>query len=1072
MGKILIPPNDGDLNFSGEVSKWSDFSADFKKLGTILKKSTDNIINITSIPSPWARMLLFRDAISTEHPLHSAAMSEILDVLEIIFFRRNFQIDFKTIPIIFEGNNRMLKGLNLYKPNEINQKLYILIGIDKDHKTTPIACTSPYTLFFVPLDKNLQESGRYFSEPKELKKRPKIFQEYIKFIMQSRNDIEKTPLKQFFLYLGKITDKIPAINYPNLDKVEKEEFITISGIKLYNLKKQYVESPLKLLTSKIDEPKPLIIYENMSGKEYYNGYKFKREIPDDRLIQMNRDILPDEIVSYPWLYPKVDFLEEKIYEVPYNINTEDIIVGVQVNNLIGKKAESKYLLPIKSELLKYFDVNRIMKDVILEESHGSVKITIKIPTENDELKIEKTYLQSDIVKIKEKDLIHFTLWPKVDSELWKDDYYLLVKALDIELYNITFFNKDGNDIRDDIQCYNKGESVEIYKIKEIPLGVKFSYKNNNDCIFIFKEKKLFNTKCDSNKQAIIATDFGTSNTTVAAKINNQIKILEFCNQNNRNDLLNYEDFLILYKPQEEKNKEENFIAYIDTLKMHFFPQSLCSGDRNIEKIPKNPFMSMIRIDEKNVTREVLAKGKIPFYLSEEVRTAGYTLKGDLKWSKDENLNYEAKMFLKEIFLLIKLYAVKNRIDLKNNLIMHWAYPKSFTNRQKTLLNNIWEGFCKDFKEHNSFDESIATLAYFAHDGKLNPLIERTYLTIDIGGGTSDVAIRHKTEDVFYFSTPFGGNDLLGWESKFKNSKSILVQFLVDSLSKNLDGIIEDLDRTYWKSLSDDHLRFNYLTLIMKNELFKEIITEAKNDKAKIQIMYFYGALFFELGIQISKIDKEKLSEDLEVYIGGNGLRFLYWLDGEWKDSKYEVPSVIKEYFKKMINAGMSKEYFKKIQITFSNNPKSEVAMGLCYTDEIKTTKVKSIYSISAGENVKYRNNNIKYYEPIAPISDDDRFDQTGIVLDREKSKLISFNNIFMEEIKMLNKSYIDLDIQDNNFYRNLLKKLSDVTQIEGYIRYQANVLFKKTNKINASLFVLGAKECIGIINDELSKMKK
>ena len=29
------------------------------------------------------------------------------------------------------------------------------------------------------------------------------------------------------------------------------------------------------------------------------------------------------------------------------------------------------------------------------------------------------------------------------------------------------------------------------------------------------------------------------------ELNIEIKILEFCNQNNRNDLLNYEDFLIL-----------------------------------------------------------------------------------------------------------------------------------------------------------------------------------------------------------------------------------------------------------------------------------------------------------------------------------------------------------------------------------------------------------------------------------------------------------------------------------------------------------------------------------------------
>ncbi|HNZ44829.1 MAG TPA: hypothetical protein PKH12_02735, partial [Candidatus Syntrophosphaera thermopropionivorans] len=68
--------------------QWKELTiTDFTTFVNEMEVSPDSKINVTSIPSPWARMLLFKEAIkSTNHLIHKEVMSNILDVLEIIFY--------------------------------------------------------------------------------------------------------------------------------------------------------------------------------------------------------------------------------------------------------------------------------------------------------------------------------------------------------------------------------------------------------------------------------------------------------------------------------------------------------------------------------------------------------------------------------------------------------------------------------------------------------------------------------------------------------------------------------------------------------------------------------------------------------------------------------------------------------------------------------------------------------------------------------------------------------------------------------------------------------------------------
>ena len=91
-GRLLLPPNSvGTPDY--EIGVWKDFSRDFSELHKKIEKPKTTQDNITSIPSPWARLLLFRDALNPDHKLHKKLTSELLDVLEIIFFKNSIIYD-------------------------------------------------------------------------------------------------------------------------------------------------------------------------------------------------------------------------------------------------------------------------------------------------------------------------------------------------------------------------------------------------------------------------------------------------------------------------------------------------------------------------------------------------------------------------------------------------------------------------------------------------------------------------------------------------------------------------------------------------------------------------------------------------------------------------------------------------------------------------------------------------------------------------------------------------------------------------------------------------------------------
>jgi hypothetical protein len=126
---------------------------------------------ITSIPSPWARLQLFRDAITGASPKHAfrdEAINDVLDTLELVLFQDHLQgvelrsrlINLSTVEEQAridqkDGVRKFAQAVNELAPvldqaNDLRlTELHVIVN--GDAPDAPIVCaTSPFTLFFTP----------------------------------------------------------------------------------------------------------------------------------------------------------------------------------------------------------------------------------------------------------------------------------------------------------------------------------------------------------------------------------------------------------------------------------------------------------------------------------------------------------------------------------------------------------------------------------------------------------------------------------------------------------------------------------------------------------------------------------------------------------------------------------------------------------------------------------------------------------------------------------------------------------------------------------------------------------
>ncbi len=1072
MSRHLLPKNKGVINVvtSGQ---WEDFSNDFARFQDSIELPPQARINVTSIPSPWARMLLFKEAImSSKHMLHLEVMSNILDVIEIIYYQKlwSFNLEVREIHLSQDNHTSCFHDIiyKLFPESNDNHdiKISLLLAVN-GNDTFVIAGTSQYTLFFTPLELTAsQKFPRFFkTEPIMLRDRPIEFQGWLNNVfIQTLNKTELyTELVNAFAFPEGICDGSNKLPVDNRDYEPSDLFNNDNVLKdLFNRAKRYqISSPHLLELKETQVPAPLVFDTsiNMPGRQYYNEYTFISNFERDALAKLDRGVLPGENIRYPWVLPYCDFLQPSIICYRYKLNDDVLIMGHESNSF-------NYLLPLTDKFFKYYsheDVDKLVS--IIDDGHDSVKVKLKIPLQDGKsMSIERRYngFWSDtnhddcIIEFDEKDistpLPHLILWPKLHPDIWSDPFYCMIygeryDSHDKETHSLDFMDANNNTIQATFS--RKSKSVEIVKLQTLPTLIAIKDIQRKVTGYLLIDHNSI-PKPDSDKNdASVGIDFGTSHTNIAIRISGNTEIIKYYSKYLGSNL-NPDDFINTLVVSDSQMTTDNIPILIKrNLSQYLFPNRL--GDDSSSDETCFPMPTMVVKEENISDPEALLHYSINFSKSvlypynENAKPISRSVSAmtDLKWNHDTNNQNASEAYLSMLLMLLRSELIKRKVNLTQTKYF-WAYPRSFSKVDTDRYNRMWGRMLPSQHVKNT-DESKAALLYFDHIGTVSSNNPGMVIIADVGGGSSDVSVWHNQDIRLLTSSLWAGRDLAGYKD---------VQGFYSILLSTLSEQFPEISNKHVRK-EDPQTHLNYILYSIPDDKLVQYTLSDRFYKVRFLIIYFFSTLFYEIGLQSRRFADSSV-DTVDICLAGNGSRFACW-----SGSIGSVSDLDSEVYKAVLRSALEVDEKTKIKILSSQNKKWEVAVGLCEGREElfnKETKYQPVIS----ENILIQGNAITSSTSIPEFDEVQRDQLTHLYISKSESELVKFHDILFDALGKsdLYRHGLNADSALKDLDEIKTELLGDWNNLVGHIRTMSGDNITNLSSISSSLFILGAKVTI------------
>lgn len=473
--------------------------------------------------------------------------------------------------------------------------------------------------------------------------------------------------------------------------------------------------------------------------------------------------LPDTSIQYPFL-TTADFFTPSIVRLGGTIDSDHYFDG----NLVRGNGESNssYLLPLTPVFFKYFTASDLQGHIlgrnmidIVEVGDGTVTVTLRIPVKKRYIELSRTYAP-------------------IDDPSWAFDEHVgtgrIIQGVQLSMavfpfvrtghgdsYKVQLFTyiTDGgaslrfmhdNPAPEPVTATVKPRTVASYKTSYYDLQGSFDYVEaavTNDLgTFTGIIVPRWKPYVPSNKELIFAVDFGTTNSHV-----------EWAERGQESRPLTFAD-----------GKEQVLIASLlkkDSLLIAEQLQRIEFLPRDIDDVYGFPLRSALASNINGAGGHTLFGDiNIPF-LYERQYFDGYEVTTNLKWMGDNALSKE---FLRELVMLIRAKALLENADLQRVRLVYF-YPVSMGGGDRGKLNTAWEDLYNTYlggdidSNLHFYPESIAPAFYY----KSADVVGSSYVSVDIGGGTSDTVIyqtsadQQKTVPVAISSFRFAGNAIFG-----------------------------------------------------------------------------------------------------------------------------------------------------------------------------------------------------------------------------------------------------------------------------------------------------------------------
>lgn len=888
---------------------------------------------ITSIPSPFARMDLIKTAyaeVVKSNNLHGTTIyhkmvSDALDIAQIFFNYNKLRDRVKIIVWDVDRDLQALKNNSKHKmigdtlemfmqqdaaTYNFNEMKYIYLlqytGAKRKTQMDIIGATSPATLFFSSandlsyLSNEIQfEQDKVFdSHYASLDQREVVFIEYMyayrKAYTQFNADFPEIDKYLDLVYralsveMKNRIDDITAVSiddYPEL--TIQPNYVEINGMRWRCRKENTrIQSGFEIASDICTASKKPLVLPVEEGSMYADipyvsapwGCTNKAPYFDGNALEERT--LPCDGEKYPYLTIS-DFLEDTLVQVMndgFSFSHMEFFYPVNQSG-----TEVSYLLPLKNKFFEYFSPKDLFdgganskKMLEFEKLSGaSIKVTLRIPIKGSRnVEYERIYtngLQADKNRNKGCLMIQdfaMGVFPAIKFKESKDAFYRLLLIRNSE---------QCNDL--DLTCYNSGVSLNISS------PVVRNDRSTTKCkTYVVENQQLdyCRINCGQGVSGIIlphflekkgtdaftfAIDFGTTNTHV-----------EYSQNGKPTTPLNIEENNTLMKLW------GNVISdFRGMLNYDFLPEVI--GEKSEFYFPMRTALNEAKNTNWNQAVYAYANANIPFPFEKKVEYDYNRVITDLKWSNDIDNIKKVRCYIESIMWLLRCKVLSCYGDLHQTKIV-WFYPISMTPARFNNFNQEWKNAYEKYFGGNPSNivpvtESVAPYEYYK--GSVNNA--NNMVTVDIGGGTSDVVIASNGVVDYISSFRFAANSIFGdaYAQQGGGSINSLLTCYKPIIKKVLDdNNLAELSKIF-KTHFDDRISSNIASFFFSLKGNKEVMGKGVSDHLdfnkmlqndndfKIVFLLFYSALIYH----VAKMMKAKGKEmPRHICFSGNGSKVI------------------------------------------------------------------------------------------------------------------------------------------------------------------------------------------------------
>jgi hypothetical protein len=546
---------------------------------------------------------------------------------------------------------------------------------------------------------------------------------------------------------------------------------------------------------------------------------------------------------------------------------------------------------------------------MVQGAAGSVKVILRIPVakQGEYISFERMYYQSSDKPNEEQNKgvivehqFGVTLFPFIKTNNPSIEAYYRVQLVDRDVtgvlkntdYDLKFFSNTGHDAVDvrakKTRSSKKPDAVETATSQYYVLHNEFDFIQVKNVVasgasgIIIPKWQPYS---QGNEVFSFAVDFGTTNTHIEYKIGNgSPKPFD----------ITADDVQIATLFHPTKTTEDfggtGAIAIRELIEHEFVPQNIGNGSEY-----KFPHRTVIAESHSlNVETETfsLADFNIPFIY--ERKPEKDKIQSNLKWAKKEKGNEKrVRAYFEKIIMLLRNKVLFNRGNLSQTKLV-WFYPSSMKPARKSQLESTWNELFNQYFNPTQpavgITESLAPFYYFKGTNKLQGGSFKPVVSIDIGGGTTDIVVFKSNKPLLMTSFKFAANAIFGdgfseygaassnglVSKYFPYYENLLATNKLYDLSKVLSSI-KDKNKT--EDINAFFFSIENNPKIKDKKLFSYNSLLANDEDLKIIFIYFYSAIIYH----IAELMKQKQIElPKHIVFSGTGSKVLNVITSDFK----------------------------------------------------------------------------------------------------------------------------------------------------------------------------------------------